>query len=90
MIFTLSDFLGTVALGALTSVTLLVAMFTNLIVLPSLLISFDTGKRNPESHPFIEQYDEFYDEHEDEEIESKLLEIGENNTGKVDSASEKE
>lgn len=40
IILSLSDFGGTIALGLLTSVTLLVAMFTNLLLLPSLLISF--------------------------------------------------
>ncbi len=44
VIFTASDFGGTIALGALTSTTLLIAMFTSLIVLPSLLITFDDGK----------------------------------------------
>ncbi|MEZ4805749.1 MAG: MMPL family transporter, partial [Bacteroidia bacterium] len=38
--FTFSNFQGTVALGALTSITLLVAMFTNLFVLPALILSF--------------------------------------------------
>jgi predicted RND superfamily exporter protein len=40
IIFTFSNFQGTVALGALTSITLLVAMFTNLFVLPALILSF--------------------------------------------------
>ncbi|MEM7548462.1 MAG: MMPL family transporter [Bacteroidota bacterium] len=66
VIFAASDFLATVALGALTSVTLLIAMFTNLIFLPSLLIRFDSGKRNVNAHPWIEQIDDFYDEDEDE------------------------
>jgi hypothetical protein len=46
IIFTVSEFGGTVALGALTSTTLLIAMFTSLILLPSLLIAFDNGKQN--------------------------------------------
>ena len=69
IVFIASDFGGTVALGALTSVTLLVAMFTNLLVLPALLLTFDDGKRKKDSHPLIEQYDDdFYLESEDEEI----------------------
>lgn len=44
IIFTASNFGGTVALGALTSTTLLLAMFTSLLLLPSLLITFDNGK----------------------------------------------
>ena len=38
-IFILSDFGGTVALGLLVSITLFFAMFTNLILLPSILLS---------------------------------------------------
>lgn len=40
-IFTFSDFEGTKNLGILTSVTLIVALFTNLLLLPSLLLTFD-------------------------------------------------
>ena len=40
-IFTASDFGGTVALGLLVSIALLVAMFSNLVILPSLLFSLD-------------------------------------------------
>ena len=39
-IFTLSDFGGTSSLGFLTSITLLIAMVTNLLLLPSLILSF--------------------------------------------------
>ncbi|MEQ9288515.1 MAG: MMPL family transporter [Cyclobacteriaceae bacterium] len=75
VIFSASEFGGTVALGALTSTTLLMAMFTNLIVLPALLLRFDTGKRNVQSHPLIETFPEFYHEHEDEEIDIQKIEI---------------
>ena len=67
VIFTASDFGGTVALGFLTSITLFISMFTNLLVLPSLLVTFDTDKRNPKLHPPIEEYDGVYDD--DEEID---------------------
>jgi hypothetical protein len=40
-IFAASSFGGTKALGILISVTLLVAMVTNLVLLPSILISID-------------------------------------------------
>ncbi len=40
-VFTASEFGGTVALGLLVSVTLLIAMASNLILLPSLILSFD-------------------------------------------------
>jgi len=88
VIFTLSDFLGTVALGALTSITLLIAMLTNLIVLPSLLLSFDSGKRDTAKHLWVE-FDEFYFEDDDEEIDRSLIEVKENKAGIIDSVSEK-
>lgn len=72
VIFTLSEFGGTVALGKLTSITLLFAMLTNLIVLPALLLQFDSGKRNNEDHPYIDDYAKAdYDEEEEESNESK-------------------
>ncbi len=40
-VFTVSDFGGTKALGLLISTTLFVAMFFNMVVLPSLLMSLD-------------------------------------------------
>jgi predicted RND superfamily exporter protein len=45
IIFCFSSFGGTQALGWLTSLTLVTAAFTNLILLPALLISF-SGKKN--------------------------------------------
>jgi predicted RND superfamily exporter protein len=77
VIFVFSDFGGTVALGILTSLTLLFAMLTNLTVLPALLMVFDSGKRNEKLHPLIEHY-EFYVEDEDEEINTNSLLIKEN------------
>ena len=41
IIFTASSFGGTVYLGLLTSITLVVAMFNNLLLLPSLLLSLE-------------------------------------------------
>jgi predicted RND superfamily exporter protein len=41
LVFTLSSFGGTIALGGLVSVTLLLAMVSNLILLPSLLLTFE-------------------------------------------------
>lgn len=77
VIFVFSDFGGTVALGLLTSLTLMFAMLTNLTVLPALLMVFDSGKRNKDFHPLIEHY-EFYIEDEDEEINTNNLLIKEN------------
>ena len=71
VIFAGSEFGGTVALGLLASATLIIAMFTNLILLPALLLIFDSGKRSRDSHPLIEQYDE---EH-DEEIDIDLIKL---------------
>ena len=47
--FTASDFGGTQALGLLTSMTLGIAMFSNLLLLPALLLTFDRdAKHYPE------------------------------------------
>ncbi len=56
IIFVGSTFEGTKMLGLLTSTTLLFAMVTNLILLPSLLLTFDSGKRNIYKKPFIDKY----------------------------------
>jgi uncharacterized protein len=61
-IFIASTFGGTVALGILVSMTLLVAMFANLVILPSLLLSLEkriTTKsfREPLLHVFDEEED---------------------------------
>lgn len=84
VIFAGSSFGGTVALGILTSITLMFAMVTNLILLPSLLMTFDDGKRRKDAHPLIEQYDDgFYQEDEDEEIDlDQIKVIGENGEDK--------
>jgi predicted RND superfamily exporter protein len=47
-VFTISSFGGTVALGALVSVTLLFAMLSNLLLLPSLLLSLERSIANKE------------------------------------------
>jgi len=76
IIFAGSNFGGTIALGKLTSITLLIAMFTNLIFLPALLLAFDDGKRKIDAHPLIETFeDDFYHEDEDEEINISLLKV---------------
>ncbi|WP_299394927.1 efflux RND transporter permease subunit [uncultured Gelidibacter sp.] len=48
-VFTLSIFGGTVALGALVSATLLFAMLSNLLLLPSLLLSLEKSIANKET-----------------------------------------
>jgi predicted RND superfamily exporter protein len=47
-VFTISSFGGTVALGALVSATLLLAMLSNLLLLPSLLLSLERSIANKE------------------------------------------
>ena len=79
IIFAGSTFGGTIALGKLTSITLLIAMFTNLILLPALLLAFDDGMRKSDSHPLIESFDNFYHEDEDEEINISLLKVHSHN-----------
>ncbi|MFZ5551866.1 MAG: efflux RND transporter permease subunit [Bacteroidota bacterium] len=63
LIFIFSEFGGTIALGYLISITLGVAMFCNLIILPTLLMTLDklvTTKAFRE--PLIEIFDEEVDE----------------------------
>ncbi|BAO75209.1 efflux RND transporter permease subunit [Winogradskyella sp. PG-2] len=47
-VFTISSFGGTVALGGLVSITLLFAMLSNLLLLPSLLLSLERNIANKE------------------------------------------
>ncbi|WP_298365726.1 efflux RND transporter permease subunit [uncultured Lutibacter sp.] len=46
LVFTVSSFGGTIALGGLVSITLLFAMISNLILLPSLLLSLEKSIAN--------------------------------------------
>jgi predicted RND superfamily exporter protein len=58
-IFIISGFGGTQALGMLISITLFVALFFNIFVLPSLLLSIDKRKKISEmKKPFIDLIDE--------------------------------
>lgn len=52
LIFTLSSFGGTIALGGLVSITLLFAMVSNLLLLPALLLTFE--KKIANKRTFIE------------------------------------
>lgn len=65
-IFSLSGFGGTVAMGVLVSLTLLVAVTSNLVLLPSLLTSLD---RLTTTRSFEEPLLHIYDEEEDIELE---------------------
>jgi predicted RND superfamily exporter protein len=58
-IFIFSNFGGTIALGFLVSVTIFVGMFTNLLLLPSILLSIDQAfKIKVYREPLIMVYDE--------------------------------
>lgn len=73
-IFTLSGFGGTVALGVLVSLTLLVAVTSNLILLPSLLTGLE---KLTTTQSFKKPLLHIYDEEEDIELEE--LKITDNN-----------
>jgi len=73
LVFTASNFGGTVALGLLVSITLLVAMISNLVLLPSLLMSF---QRSLVTKSFREPLLEIIDEEEDIELESLEVKKG--------------
>lgn len=65
-IFTSSTFGGTKALGMLVSFTLLVAMFSNLVLLPSLLLTLE---RKLTTKAFKDANVEVFDEEEDIELD---------------------
>ena len=68
VIFSFSDFGGTIALGVLTSITLFWAMFTNLILLPALILSVSPGdKRNLFSIVQLRDKGHFHHSEEDDE-----------------------
>ena len=73
MMFTLSEFDGTRSLGLLVSVTLLVAMFANLLLLPSLLLSFEQFVT---TKAFQEPLMHIIDEEEDIELEKLRIDFG--------------
>lgn len=76
IIFTFSSFGGTIALGLLTSVTLIISMFTNLILLPALILTFDKPKKNKTDRHLIDEIDTtFYGESEDEEIDLNKIRV---------------
>ncbi|MBK7651919.1 MAG: MMPL family transporter [Flammeovirgaceae bacterium] len=75
IIFAFSDFGGTVALGLLTSTTLLISMFTNLILLPSLIMTFDKPRKTKNRLPIDDFDTNFYGENDDEEIDLNKIKI---------------
>ena len=69
-IFLASQFGGTLALGILVSITLLIALLSNLIVLPAMLLSLEKSLiEEAISDPLLDVFDE------EEDIELKELTI---------------
>lgn len=63
IIFAFSDFGGTIALGLLTSTTLIISMFTNMILLPALILTYDKPKGTKEEEGMVSDFDSsFYGE----------------------------
>lgn len=73
--FSFSDFGGTKALGLLVSLTLLVAMITNLVILPSLLLTLE---RKITTKSFEEPYFDAYAEESELDWENLSIEGNEN------------
>jgi predicted RND superfamily exporter protein len=70
-VFVASSFGGIVALGVLVSITLVIAMLGNLLLLPTLLLSFE---KLIISKSFTEPYLTIYDEGVDDENEQAVIE----------------
>jgi len=68
-VFSLSKFGGTVSLGVLVALTLLIALFSNLFILPSILLAFErkTTVEPEEYEPALELSAGFDDEEEEED-----------------------
>jgi predicted RND superfamily exporter protein len=70
LVFAFSEFGGTKALGILVSLTLLVAMFANLLILPALLLYMEKKMTNKAlAEPLLELFNE------EEDIEFEHLEV---------------
>lgn len=85
--FAFSHFGGIRALGVLTSLTLLIAMLTNLLVLPSLLISFNKSLM---TKTFEEPLLEILDEEEDIDLLELKVEPGRDNAEAIADHSKKD
>jgi len=67
-IFAFSEFGGTKALGLLMTASLLITNFSNLILLPSLLVTFEKSKSHAVTNPaWLQQYNERYSNDEDDD-----------------------
>ena len=74
-IFSMSEFGGTVSLGVLVSITLLSAMLSNLVLLPSLLLTLEKAITN---RSFKEPLLQIFDEEEDIELDELRIAVIEN------------
>jgi len=76
IIFTFSSFGGTIALGVLTSTTLLISMITNLVLLPSLIMTFDRKSYKKGEHALIDDFDpDAYPKAEDDMVDLSKIKI---------------
>jgi len=66
IVFVFSEFGGTQALGYLSAITYLIALFTNMIILPALLLTLE---RRLTTKSFEEPLFEIYDEEEDMDLD---------------------
>ena len=69
--FVFSQFGGTKALGMLVSLTIMVGMATNLIILPALLLTLD---KLVTTKAFKEPFIEIFDEEDDIEVDNLQIE----------------
>lgn len=76
-VYSVSKFGGTAALGILVSLTLLIAITSNLVLLPSLLVGLEKYTTTKSFHEPLLQ---IYDEEEDIELDDLEIEGSENNT----------
>lgn len=81
IVFVFSDFGGTQALGYLSAITYFVALFTNLVLLPALLLSLE---RRLATRSFEEPYFDAYSEANDLDWEEMQFSITEEESTKED------
>lgn len=84
IVFVFSDFGGTQALGYLSAITYFVALFTNLVLLPALLLSLE---RRLATRSFEEPYFDAYSEANDLDWEEMQFSIAEEESTKDDDQS---
>jgi predicted RND superfamily exporter protein len=73
-VFALSKFGGTVSLGVLVALTLLIALFSNLFILPSILLAFERKTEEEEEYEPALDLSAGFDEEEDENFGEEISE----------------